>query len=216
MWCRSCNIETNDTVCPICGTNTVEDIPTEVYWCSHCCTPIIQEENQIDKGICPICSRETKYMAKDLRPVFPQERLLLEILLGKTPHEFIEQSVWAADSRYYINGKSISLASKLFQEADADAVSRQLEIHQPNNSELYFEHHISTFIEANANRLHYLKDEANDFIHKAVQGFDEDHIVLSFSGGKDSTATADVVIKALGNPSLVHIFGNTTLEFPLT
>ena len=216
MWCRSCNIETNDTVCPICGTNTVEDIPTEVYWCSHCCTPIIQEENQVDKGICPICSSETKYMAKDLRPVFPQERLLLEILLGKTPHEFIEQSVWAADSRYYINGKSISLASKLFQEADADAVSRQLEIHQPNNSELYFEHHISTFIEANANRLHYLKDEANDFIHKAVQGFDEDHIVLSFSGGKDSTATADVVIKALGNPSLVHIFGNTTLEFPLT
>ena len=216
MWCRSCNIETNDTVCPICGTNTVEDIPTEVYWCSHCCTPIIQEENQVDKGICPICSRETKYMAKDLRPVFPQERLLLEILLGKTPHEFIEQSVWAADSRYYINGKSISLASKLFQEADADAVSRQLEIHQPNNSELYFEHHISTFIEANANRLHYLKDEANDFIQKAVQGFDEDHIVLSFSGGKDSTATADVVIKALGNPSLVHIFGNTTLEFPLT
>ena len=216
MWCRSCNIETNDTVCPICGTNTVEDIPTEVYWCSHCCTPIIQEENQVDKGICPICSRETKYMAKDLRPVFPQERLLLEILLGKNPHEFIEQSVWAADSRYYINGKSISLASKLFQEADADAVSRQLEIHQPNNSELYFEHHISTFIEANANRLHYLKDEANDFIQKAVQGFDEDHIVLSFSGGKDSTATADVVIKALGNPSLVHIFGNTTLEFPLT
>ena len=216
MWCRSCNIETNDTVCPICGTNTVEDIPTEVYWCSHCCTPIIQEENQVDKGICPICSRETKYMAKDLRPVFPQERLLLEILLGKTPHEFIEQSVWAADSRYYINGKSISLASKLFQEADADAVSQQLEIHQPNNSELYFEHHISTFIEANANRLHYLKDEANDFIQKAVQGFDEDHIVLSFSGGKDSTATADVVIKALGNPSLVHIFGNTTLEFPLT
>ena len=80
MWCKTCNIETNDDVCPICGTNTVEDIPTEVYWCSHCCTPIIQEENQADKGICPLCSRETKYMAKDLRPVFPEERLLLELL----------------------------------------------------------------------------------------------------------------------------------------
>ena len=216
MWCKACNIETNDTICPICGANTVEDIPTEVYWCSHCCTPIIQEENQADKGICPICSSATKYMAKDLRPVFPQERLLLEILLGKAPHEFIEYSVWAADSRYYINGKLVSLASKLFQEADADVISKQLEIHKATNSEFYFERHISTFIEANANRLHYLKDEANDFIHKAVQGFDEDHIVLSFSGGKDSTATADVVTKALGNPSLVHIFGNTTLEFPLT
>ena len=40
--------------------------------------------------------------------------------------------------------------------------------------------------------------------------------MLSFSGGKDSTVTADVVTKALSNPSLVHIFGNTTLEFPST
>ena len=31
MWCKACNIETNDDVCPICGANTVEDIPTEVY-----------------------------------------------------------------------------------------------------------------------------------------------------------------------------------------
>ena len=39
---------------------------------------------------------------------------------------------------------------------------------------------------------------------------------MSFSGGKDSTVTADIVTKALSNPSLVHIFGNTTLEFPTT
>jgi phosphoadenosine phosphosulfate reductase len=77
-------------------------------------------------------------MAKDLRPVFPEERLLLEILLNKKPHEFIEQSVWAADSRYYINGKSIALSSKLFQEADADAISRQLDVHQADNTYAYF------------------------------------------------------------------------------
>ena len=40
--------------------------------------------------------------------------------------------------------------------------------------------------------------------------------VIGISGGKDSTVTADVVTKALSNPSLVHIFGNTTLEFPST
>lgn len=216
MWCKACNIETNDTTCPICGTATIEDIPTEVYWCSHCYTPVIQEENQADKGICPICGRSTKYMAKDLRPVFPEERLLIEILLNKAPHQFIQDSVWAADSRYYINGKSISLSSKLFQEADADNISRLLNAHQANNSYAFFDEHIETFIKANSARLHYLKDEANDFIHRAAEGFDEEHIVLSFSGGKDSTATADVVIKSLGNPSLVHIFGNTTLEFPLT
>ena len=216
MWCKTCNIETNDTICPICGAVTVEDIPTEIYWCSHCQTPIIQEENQADKGICSLCGQPTKYMAKDLRPVFPEERLLIEILLNKKPHQHVEDSVWAADSRYYINGKAISLSSKLFQDADADSISQLLNTHKPNNSYVFFDKHIETFIKANSARLHYIKDEANDFIHRAAEGFDEEHIVLSFSGGKDSTATADVVIKSLGNPSLVHIFGNTTLEFPLT
>lgn len=216
MWCKACNIETNDTTCPICGAVTVEDIPTEIYWCSHCQTPIIQEENQADKGICPLCGQPTKYMAKDLRPVFPEERLLIEILLNKKPHQHVEDSVWAADSRYYINGKATSLSSKLFQDADADNISQLLSIHNPNNSYAFFDKHIETFIKVNSARLHYIKDEANDFIHRAAEGFDEEHIVLSFSGGKDSTATADVVIKSLGNPSLVHIFGNTTLEFPLT
>ena len=216
MWCNRCNIETNAVVCPVCGTATIEDIPTEVYWCSHCTTPIIQTETQADKGICPLCGNTTRYMAKDLRPVFPEERLLIEILLDKKPHEHIKDSVWAADSRYYINGKSIALPSKLFQDADANRISKQLAFHKANNSYIYFEKHIETFVNANSARLHFLKDEANEFIHHAVEGFDEEHIVLSFSGGKDSTATADVVIKSLGNPSLVHIFGNTTLEFPFT
>jgi phosphoadenosine phosphosulfate reductase len=41
-------------------------------------------------------------------------------------------------------------------------------------------------------------------------------VVVSFSGGKDSTVTADLTVRALSDPSLVHIFGNTTLEFPMT
>ena len=72
------------------------------------------------------------------------------------------------------------------------------------------------FIAANQDRLSYLKDEAFGFIKKASERFPEENIVLSFSGGKDSTVTADLAVKALSNPSLVHIFGNTTLEFPTT
>lgn len=47
-----------------------------------------------------------KYMSSDIWPVFPEERLLLEILLDRKPNEYIEKSVWAVNSRYYINGKS--------------------------------------------------------------------------------------------------------------
>lgn len=64
--------------------------------------------------------------------------------------------------------------------------------------------------------LNYLIDEAHSFIRNAASKFPEERIVVSFSGGKDSTVTADLAVKALSNPSLVHIFGDTTLEFPST
>lgn len=38
--------------------------------------------------------------------------------------------------------------------------------------------------------------------------------MISYSGDKDSTVTAYIVVKAMSNPGPVHIFGNTTLEFP--
>ena len=168
MWCKNCNMETNENICHICGAETVEDLPVEIYWCSHCRTPIIQVAKQADKGICPLCKSKTKYMTADLRPVFPQERLLLEILLGKKPHELIEKSVWAADNRYYIDGKSVSIASSTFREADADAIAEVLKLEEPNNTYEYFDKHIATFINANMGRLNYLIDEAHRFVKHAA------------------------------------------------
>ena len=75
---------------------------------------------------------------------------------------------------------------------------------------------IKQFVEANASRLYYLKDKAYRFVNYEASKFPEENVVISFSGGKDSTATADIVIKSLSNSSLVHILGDTTLEFPYT
>ena len=211
MWCKNCNIETNEDMCPICG-----ETPVEVYWCEECKIPIVQNVSQADKGICPVCGNQTKYMAADLRPVFPEERLLLELLLGKKPYDYIEKSVWSANSRYYIDGESVVISSKTFQTADTDYLIKEIEKYKLENSYEAFNKHISNFILANKSRLDYLKDEAFDFVRKTASEFEEEKIVVSFSGGKDSTVTADIAVKALSNPSLVHIFGNTTLEFPST
>lgn len=216
MWCKNCNIETNEEKCPICGEETVEDYPTEVYWCEKCKVPVMQAVNQADKGICPRCDKPMKYLAADIRPVFPEERLLIEILLGKKPHQWIDESVWASNNRYYINGKTVALPSKLFKEANADEYIEQLERNKGDNSYEAFDRYIDAFVEANRTRLDYLIDESHTFVKKTAAKFPEENIVLSFSGGKDSTVTADLAIKALSDPSLVHIFGNTTLEFPLT
>lgn len=216
MWCKNCNIETNEKICPICGTETIEDIPNEIYWCDDCEVPVIQSVNQIDKGICPICGKTMKYLSTDLRPVFPEERLLLELLFKVKPNQYIEKSVWASNNRYFINGKLKTLSNKVFQEANTEEIIGLLEKNKKDNSYKYFNKHIENFVRVNQSRLDYLKDEAYTFTQNAASKFPEENIVLSFSGGKDSTVTADIVIKALSNPSLVHIFGDTTLEFPMT
>lgn len=216
MWCRDCNIETHEDVCPICGQITEEDTPVEIMWCSNCKIPIIQAVNSQDKEICSTCGQKTKHLSNDLRPVFPEERLLLELLLNKQPNELVKSSVWAANNRYYIDGKSVAVSNKVFQNANTESIAKGIQQFASDNSYEYFNHYIERFIIGNRDRLLNLKDEAFSFVRKAAENFDEEKIVISFSGGKDSTATADVVVKALSNPSLVHIFGDTTLEFPST
>ena len=216
MWCTQCNIETNDTVCPICGVTTIEDLPVEVYWCNNCCVPVIQTTNQADKGICPICGRATKYLAADLRPVFPEERILLESLLGMEHDTLLKKSIWANNNRYYIDGKSMALPNSIYQITDTSKITEELNKRQNEVTYSFFDDNIKDFVFANSARLNYIKDEAYAFIQKEASKFPEENIVVSFSGGKDSTVTADLAVKALSNPSLVHIFGDTTLEFPST
>ena len=216
MWCRQCNIETTKEKCPVCGTQTIEDTPVVIYWCSHCQIPIVQEENQADKGYCPVCKKKTRYMSTDLRPVFPEERLLLEILLDKKPNELAGTSVWADNSRYFIDGKSILLPLSLFKEADTDTIGAKLKENELNNNKTFFNENIHSFCKANAPRLNALKEEAYSFVNQAAKKFSREQVIISFSGGKDSTATAHVVTSALSDPSIIHIFGDTTLEFPYT
>lgn len=215
MWCKKCNRETNSGICELCGTPTEQDIPVLVYWCQDCKTPIIKPSDRIDKNICPICGKETKYMCADLRPVFPEERLLVEILLAK-PFAFADKTVWASNNRYYIDGKPKALTGSAYKKYTPEYITKELNANKDKNNYDVFNQTIDRFVLANKERLNYLFDEATDFIRDTAQDYQEENIVISFSGGKDSTVTADLTVRALSNPSIVHIFGDTTLEFPTT
>ena len=215
MWCKKCKKETPETRCSICGSTTVEKAPFEVYWCDECSTPIIKQANDISKEICPICGGKTKHLSTDLRPVFPEERLLIELLLG-VPLKYKNCSVWSINNRYYIDGKVKSIPVKMFAQANIQELIDGLKQYKPLNSYDRFNTQIESFIHANQDRLSYIKSEAYSFIRKTAEKYPNNNIVISFSGGKDSTVVADLVVRALENPSLVHIFGNTTLEFPIT
>ena len=215
MWCKECERETNSELCELCGSVTEQDIPLVIYWCADCKAPIIKYASDIEKDLCPSCKKTTKYLCADLRPVFPEERLLLEILQDK-PLAYINDSVWASNNRYYINGKPVAITTKLYRKMLPKSIREKLIAYTSQNNSTTFDEYIKKFVELNKARLHYIIDEAHSFVADTVKTYPRECVVISFSGGKDSTVTADLAIKALGDPSLVHIFGNTTLEFPLT
>ncbi len=84
-----------------------------VYWCSECKLPIIKKQGE--ELTCPCCNNNLIYLTTDLRPVFPEERLLIELLVNK-PLEFLEKSVWASNNRYYIDGKAITINSSHYKK----------------------------------------------------------------------------------------------------
>ncbi|WP_284680794.1 phosphoadenosine phosphosulfate reductase family protein [Aceticella autotrophica] len=194
---------------------TEQDIPYEVFWCDECKVPIIKAANSIDKNICTLCNGNTTFLCADLRPVFPEERLLLEII-GAKPFAYHDKAIWASNNRYYIDGKVKLITTSFYKKNSPKVIRELLDQYSVQNDYLYFNQSIERFIKANQDRLNYLKDEAFAFIQSTAEKYPHESIVLSFSGGKDSTVTADLAARALSDPSLVHIFGDTTLEFPLT
>ena len=201
--------------------------PAQVNWCASCGIPVFYETDSVGSGCkCPLCRNKTEYLASDLRPVFPEERLLLELLLEKEPFGLASSSVWNSANRYYIDGKSVAISSSVFRNADCDSLRKKLDELSKENLEIskpYFDSTIQKFIQANKSRFDFIKDEAFGFVQDEAEKFvqkngagSENRMIVSFSGGKDSTATADIVVKALGNPYITHLFGNTTLEFPMT
>lgn len=216
MWCKNCNLQTTEKICPICGSRTEEDIPIEIYWCDKCNIPIIRSMGDEDDKSCPVCGQKIHKIAKDMRPVFPEERLLLELLLKKKPYSLVKNSVWASGSRYFIDGKPLVLGNSIYKDADTDELSRNVLEFRDGNTYKYFNQYIDHFVQANSDRLNSLIDEADQFVVNTASEFERENVIISFSGGKDSTVTADVVTNALSDPSIVHIFGNTTLEFPST
>jgi phosphoadenosine phosphosulfate reductase len=115
-----------------------------------------------------------------------------------------------------VNGSSIPVSAKTFRETNTDLISDELLKHSHKEAYKVFDVLIKKCIRANQAHLNYLKDEAQTFVQETAKRFPLEQMMVSFSGGKDSTATSDVVIKALGDPYITHIFGNTTLEFPET
>ena len=207
--CRNDNIKTKSSTCPVCGERT-ELEKSDIYWCDNCKVPLFQSE-------CECCSGKGTRITTDIRPVFPEERLLLEILLDKIPGTYEKDSVWnCSGNKYLINGKRIKFSVKELKNKDVDDIRSKYEEASKNISYEYFEQYADKFVQANRSRYKFIVREAVDYIKNSTKDYTAKDMFVSFSGGKDSTVTSDIVMRALSEPKILHIFGDTTLEFPET
>lgn len=195
------------SICSGCGERA--DAKSQIFWCEKCKVPIYEQT-------CGLCHSKGKKLTTDLRPVFPEERLLIEIILGK-PFQFLDKSVWnGSGNHYYVDGKKIPFSVKDLKKTDADSVRKEYEKLKEQNSYEHFNAVVERFVKANGGRYKSITEEAKDYIRKTADGYGIMDMFVSFSGGKDSTVTADIVTRALSTPQIMHIFGDTTLEFPFT
>lgn len=207
--CRNDNIKTKSSTCPVCGERT-ELEKSDIYWCDNCKVPLFQIE-------CECCSGKGTRITTDIRPVFPEERLLLEILLDKIPGTYEKDSVWnCSGNKFLINGKRIKFSVKELKNKDVDDIRSKYEEASKNISYEYFEQYADKFVQANRSRYEFIVREAVDYIKNSTKDYTAKDMFVSFSGGKDSTVTSDIVMRALSEPKILHIFGDTTLEFPET
>lgn len=205
-YCKKCRTASEKSTCEICGGRT--EVSSKLYWCENCNVPIYTE-------ICPLCGSEGKYLASDARPVFPEERLLIEAVADK-PMKYFGHSVWNSNSGYFVDGKKIKFSIEALADTDPDKVRNIISEYSPQNSYDYFDRIINVFIRANKIRYDDMTSEAVDFICHAADGYDARSMFVSFSGGKDSTVVSHLVTSSLGDPGIIHLFGDTTLELPET
>lgn len=199
-------MNTEVSVCPVCGERA-ELESSIIYWCDNCNIPLYDE-------VCPICGKKAHRIGSDLRPVFPEERLLLEILLGE-PFKYKDASVWNASGNYYFaDGKKIKFSVSQTKSLDVKEIQRQLAELEPENSYDAFDAMIKKFVIANQKRYDYISKEAMEYIRTMATNVDPTEMFVSFSGGKDSTVVSELVMRALGSQQILHLYGDTTLEFP--
>ncbi|MBQ1173261.1 MAG: phosphoadenosine phosphosulfate reductase family protein [Lachnospiraceae bacterium] len=195
---------------PECGHSTV--MSSTIYWCDDCNIPIFD-------NVCPICGKEGRYIATDMRPVFPEENVLISILLENDPKSYQEDSVWFGSGVYIINGKKVRLPISKINKLPIEDIKELKEKYEAFSDSItyeFFNEHVKRFITANTDRYNYITEEAVHFVQQYRDKYEIEDMMVSFSGGKDSTVTSHIVNRALGTNKVLHVFGDTTLEFPYT
>lgn len=160
--CPKCKVPMNGTYCikPKCGHAT--EMASTLYWCNDCNIPIYEKE-------CPICGKAGSYLSTDLRPVFPEENILISLILTNDPFKYQKSSVWYGSNAYIIDGRKEKLSVSKENSKPIEEIKSVKEAYEDASKNLdykYFDEYIERFVRANADRYNFITEEAISFIQK--------------------------------------------------
>ena len=210
--CPKCRVPMNGEKCIKPDCNCGIKISSTIYWCDECNIPIFD-------NICPICATEGRYISTDMRPVFPEENALISIILEDNPIRYQESSVWYGSGVYIIDGEKIKIPVTKINNLPIEkikAIKEKYDCFAKKIDYTIFNKYAGRFVKANADRYNEITEEAVHYVQQYREKYAVEDMMVSFSGGKDSTVTSHIVNRALGTNKVLHVFGDTTLEFPYT
>lgn len=182
--------------------------PEKAYWCDRCQVPVLGDR-------CLACGGKTRSISSTaFVPVFRPELNYLKkqngVLFDPPPPRELETWVAHPNHTYYLNGNR---SLKISGNGDISFFMKNNGAKHPRRSQKEL---LSDIKKANSTYVQELQYEAENFIRDTINKFKERPILVSFSGGKDSTVVSHLVMTALGRSDILHIFADTTIEFPDT
>ena len=171
-----------------------------IYWCHNCNVPLLTKK-------CNICGTEGRYCAFDMKPLFEQERKLLETELS------IEVPVdcFLSQTRVIAAGRTLFQFGIKNGELHLKRVPPKKIVHRYYSSSSEYWRLV---IEANRPRLKQLESRSLSLIKDVVnrKEYKDYKKLVLFSGGKDSAIAALLVNEVVGNVPL--FYADTTIESP--
>ena len=148
------------------------------------------------------------------RPVFFEELDLLQFNRFWSYPKSEQPLLWAIDRRYFSRGACVAEArgGNLFEapEIILTEAGQGLALAPVN---------VPLMLEKNRDALTVLEREAMDFVEETFRTYRRKkslHVVVSFSGGKDSQVVLDLVSRIIPPDEYIVIFTDTTMEIPPT
>ncbi len=182
---------------------------SRAFWCDSCNVPLLG-------NICHACGSAAREMSTaSLVPVFRQEINYLKNRVTPELQSFLyDMEIWVTPSNhtYYGHGEA------LFRLSGTSAEIHDLKTptHSANYSSRSKDKALQILRNANRPYIEQMQYEAEEFIRETISEYKRLPVLISFSGGKDSTVVSHLVMNALGRSDILHIFADTTIEFPDT